>query len=73
MVLVYHVISQRPGDQRIMLLYMLEPFKVSHHPAKFGCHRHSGSGDIMVFVCHVTLQEHAIRALDDFVVRSPSR
>ena len=23
-------------------------FKVSHHPAKFGCHKHCGSGDVMI-------------------------
>ena len=26
--------------------------------AKFGDHRHYGSGDIMVLVCHVILQDH---------------
>ena len=36
--------------------------KVSYCPAKFGGHRHSGSGDIMAFVCHVTLQDHMIKA-----------
>ena len=30
-----------------------EPIKVSHQPAKFGDHRHSDSGIIMVFVSHV--------------------
>ena len=27
----------------------------------------------MVFVYHVTLQDHVIKALNDFMVRSPSR
>ena len=49
------------------------PNKVSYHPAKFGGHRHSGSRDIIVFVCHVTLQDDVIKALNDFMVRSPSR
>ena len=31
------------------------------------------SGNILVFVCHVTLQDHVIRALYDFMVSSPSR
>ena len=35
--------------------------------------RHSGSGDIMVFVYYVTLQNHVIKLLNDFMVRSPSR
>ena len=39
----------------------------------FGGHRHSGSGDIMVFVCHVTLEDHMIKVLNDFMVGSPSR
>ena len=30
---------------------------MSYDPAKFGCNRHYGSGDIMVLVCHVILQD----------------
>ena len=32
---------------------------MSYHPAKFSGHRHSDSDsrDIMIFVCHVTLQD----------------
>ena len=30
-------------------------------------------GNIMVFVCHVTLQDHVIKVLNDIMVRSPSR
>ena len=33
----------RPSDQRIMLLYELEPLILSHHPTKFGGRRHCGS------------------------------
>ena len=69
MVFVYHVISH----QRFMCFYSQELIQVSYHPAKFGGYRHSGSGDIMVFVCHVTLQDHVIKALIDFMVKSPSR
>ena len=29
--------------------------------------------NIMVFICHVTLQDHVIKALNDFMVRIPSR
>ena len=39
----------------------LKPIKVSYLSAKFGGHRHSGSGDIIVFVCHLTLQDHVIK------------
>ena len=47
---------------------------VFHHLAKFDGHSHSGSVDMMVFVCHVTLQDHVIKSLYDFMmVRSPSR
>ena len=37
---------------------------------KFGGHSHSGSRDIIIFVCHVTMQDHVIKALCDFMVRS---
>ena len=45
---------------------------MSYHPAKFSGHRHSDSDsrDIMIFVCHVTLQDHVIRAFCGFMVRS---
>ena len=33
----------------------------SHLPAKFSCDRHCGSGDIIVLVCHVILQNHIIK------------
>ena len=46
---------------------------MSYHPAKFGGHRHSGGRDITIFVCEVTLQDHIIRALCDFMVRIPLR
>ena len=28
---------------------------------------------MMVYVCHVTLQNHVIKVLNNFMVRSPSR
>ena len=31
---------------------------VSYHPTKLVGHRHHVSRDIMVFVCHVTLEDH---------------
>ena len=33
-----------------MWLYRQEPITVSHHPAKFGGHRHCGSGDIILLL-----------------------
>ena len=48
-------------------------YKLSHQPTKFGGHRHCSSGDIMVFVYHVTLKDHVIKALNEFMVSSPSR
>ena len=47
--------------------------KVSYHVVKSGFHRHSGSRDIMIFVCVVTLQGYAIKVLCDFMFWSPSR
>ena len=44
-----------------------------YHPVNFGGHRHSDSREIMLFVCHVTLQDHLIRVLYDLLVRRPSR
>ena len=32
----------------------------------FGGRRHSGSRDMMIFVCHVTLQGHVIKAFCEF-------
>ena len=40
---------------------------------KFSGHRHSGSEDIMILVCHVILQDHLIKSSCDFMDRSPSR
>ena len=40
--------------------------------AKFDGHRHSGSRDIINFVYYVTLQDHLIKVLNEFIFRSPS-
>ena len=50
-----------------MQLFRWKPFMVSHHPLKFGHHRHCGSGDIMVLVCHVTLQDRVTEGSYDFI------
>ena len=39
----------------------------SHQVAKFGGHKHSSSGDIMILVYHVILQDHMIKGLSDFM------
>ena len=33
---------------------------VSYNPAKFGGHRHSGSGDVMFLVCCMVLKDDVI-------------
>ena len=45
----------------------------SHQLAKFGDHRHCDSGDIMILVCHMILQDHVIKWSFEFTGRIPSR
>ena len=40
---------------------------LSDHPAKIVDHKHCGSGDIIVLVSHVILQDHLIKAPCDFM------
>ena len=63
----------RPRDKRIIWLYGQERIKVDYVPAKFGDHRHSDSGDIMVLICHIISQDHLIKGSWDFTGWSPSR
>ena len=42
---------------------------ISHPPAKFGGHRHCGSGDIFL-ICQVILQYHLIQEPCDLIGRS---
>ena len=51
----------------------MEPITVSYHPRKFSWYRQSGSRDIIVFVRHVTLPDHVIKVLYDFMVGNPSK
>ena len=44
MLLVFHVILQDHGVQKIKWLYGQQPIKVCYRPAKFGGHNHYGSG-----------------------------
>ena len=39
---------------------------VSYHPTKLVGHRHYVSRDIMVFVCHVTVEDHMVKVLYDY-------
>ena len=41
-----------------MRLYVWEPFVRSHHHAKFGGHRHCGSGEEMLLVVEVKKITH---------------
>ena len=34
---------------------------MGHHPAKIGDQRHWGSGNVMVLVCQVILQNHVTK------------
>ena len=52
---------------------MWELIKVSQHPAKFGGHRHCGSGDKLLLVCLVISEDHVIKELCDYIGRSLSR
>ena len=56
MFLVCHVILQNcvTKSDTVVTLWE-EPLKVSQHPVMFGCHRHCGSREVMVLVCHVIL------------------
>ena len=46
---------------------------MSYHPVKFCGHKHSGNREITIFFCHMTLEDHVIRALYNLLVRVPSR
>ena len=41
---------------------------VNHTPAKFGGHRHLGSGD-MLSVCHVISQDHVTKKYTNIIDR----
>ena len=42
---------------------------ISHTPAKFGGHRHCGSGDIKFLVCHVISQDHVTKGQSSIMGR----
>ena len=47
-----------------------EPVNVRLQPGKFGGHRHSGSGDLMVLDCHVIFQKYAAKVSSNFMGES---
>ena len=63
----------RPRDKRIIWLYGQECIKVGYVFAKFGDHRHSDSGDIMILISHIISQDHLIKGPYDFTGWIPSR
>ena len=46
---------------------------MSYHPVTFGVHSRSGTGVVMILVVTWLCKTNVIKALRDFVVRSPSR
>ena len=49
-----------------------ELLKVSHHPTNYSGHKHCVSGDIIVLVCQVILQDYVIKGSRDFIEESLS-
>ena len=47
------------------------PFKVCHHPTKFGGYTHCGSEGVIVLFCHVIWQDHMIKKPCGFMVLEP--
>ena len=56
----------------MILFYRQGLIKLGYHPVKFGGHRHSDNGDIMVLVCHVISQDHVIKGSYGILSKSPS-
>ena len=73
MILVFQVISQEHILEGSCNFFGYESVKVSYYLAKFDAHRHSGEGDIMLFVFHMNLQDHAIKTLYNLMIGSHSR
>ena len=44
------ITSDKPHDKRVMRLYGWELLIEYHNPAKFGGHKHCGSGDIKLLI-----------------------
>lgn len=63
----------KPRDERVTYFDREEPIKVSYHSVKFSFRTDCDSGDIVVFVCHLILQDHVIIIINDFMIRRPLR
>ena len=46
--------------------------RVSHHPVKFGRHRHCSNGEIAILVCHLILHDHVTKGSSNIISRIPS-
>ena len=57
----------------VIQLYGWDILTVSHHHTTSGGHKHCGSGDTMVLIGHVILQDHMIKMSWDFMGETPSR
>ena len=58
-----HVIKRSYGRKLLV---------VFNHPVTFAGHSYCGSGDITYIICRVSLQDHAIKVLSDFMEGSSS-
>ena len=54
--LISHTTSQNQVFEQLSGVVVGNPFMVSYHFAKFGGHRHCGSGDVFDFSCDLTSQ-----------------
>ena len=54
------------------VILWLETLKESHTSVKFGGHKHRGSGDITVLVCHLIWQDHMTKGSSNMVTILPS-
>ena len=53
-----------------MWLYRKQDINEGYYYEKFVGHRHCDSGDKMILVCHVILQDHNIKGTSEFMGRS---
>ena len=57
----------------VMQLYRKKLLRGSHHQNKFCGHRHCESGNIIILVCHVILQDYLTQTFSNIMGSSPSR
>ena len=56
---------------RVMWFLELLCHVISHYPVKFGVHRACGIGNIAVFICRETTNNHVTKESCDFVYIGP--